>query len=64
MYIQAELRLTMPMQRTAQARFYVEGVLPVTVSQIGANYAGEAHFYRRGVLCSVSSYGIGYSCSR
>jgi hypothetical protein len=32
------------MQRTAKARFYIEGVLPVEVSQIVANYAGEIHF--------------------
>jgi hypothetical protein len=30
-----------PMQRTAQARFYAEVVLPVAVSQIGVNCAGE-----------------------
>jgi hypothetical protein len=34
------------------------------MSQIEANGAGEVHSYRRGVLCSTLSYGIGYSCSR
>jgi hypothetical protein len=29
------------MQRTAKARFYVDGVLPVVVSQIGAYCAGK-----------------------
>ena len=56
--------LTKPMQRTAKAAFYLEGVLPATVSQVRANRAGKVVFYRRGVLCSASSYGIGYSCSR
>jgi hypothetical protein len=34
----------MPMQRTAKARFQVEGVLPVMVSQIGVNRAGGLYF--------------------
>jgi hypothetical protein len=55
---------TMPMQRTAQARFYVDGVLPMTVFQIGAYCAGEVQVYRWGVLCSALSYSIGYKCSR
>jgi hypothetical protein len=32
------------MQRTAKARFQVEGVLPVMVSQIGGNRAGGVYF--------------------
>jgi hypothetical protein len=59
-----QIRPTKPMQRTAQAALYVEGVLPVMVSQIWASYAGKAGFYRRGVLCSAWFYGIGSSCSR
>ena len=43
---------------------FSEGVLPVTVSQIGVKGAGEVHFYRRGVLCSASFYGIGIKGSR
>jgi hypothetical protein len=38
----------MPIQRTAQARFYVEGVLPVIVSQIGVDRAGEVGFASAG----------------
>jgi hypothetical protein len=56
--------LTKPMQRTAQARFYVEGVLPGAVSEIAAIWAGKVYFHRRDVLCSASSYGMGYKCSR
>ena len=43
---------------------FIEGVQPVMLSQIGAIGAGEVHFYRRGVLCSALSYGIGCSGSR
>jgi hypothetical protein len=37
------------MQRTAKARFQVEGMLPVMVSQIGVNRAGGVYFCWRGV---------------
>ena len=33
---------------------FIDGMLPVVLSQIAANYAGEVHFYRWGVLCSTS----------
>jgi hypothetical protein len=46
------------------SKIYIEGILPVTVSQIGANCAGEVGFFRRGVLCSALSYGISHSGSR
>ena len=38
----------MPMRRTAKAGFYVEGVLPVAVSQNAAYYAGEVDFLSAG----------------
>ena len=43
---------------------FSEGVLPVTVSQIGVKGAGKVHFYGRGVLGSASFYGIGFKGSR
>ena len=32
--------------------------------KLGQIVLAKLIFYRRGVLCSASSYGIGYSCSR
>ena len=44
----------MPVQRTAQARFYLEEVLPVTVFQILEDCAGESAFLSEGgVQCLV-----------
>jgi len=40
--------LTKPMQRTAKAAFYLEGVLPVELSQIGVNRAGKIGFSSAG----------------
>jgi hypothetical protein len=56
--------LTRPMQRTAKARFQLEGVLPVVVSQIGVNCADGVYFCWRGVGVGSLSYGKGYSGSR
>ena len=43
------------MQRSTQARFYVEVVLPVMVSQVEANRAGEMAFFG-GVSYVVSRF--------
>ena len=40
--------LTKPMQRTAQARVYVVGVLPVAVSRMGVNCADKVDFSSAG----------------
>lgn len=42
---------------------FIEGVLPIILSQAGVNRAGEVYFCRRGVLCRISSYGIGHAAA-
>ncbi len=42
----------------------VGGLSDGMLYQVEVNCAGEVHFYRRGVLCSASSYSIRYSGSR
>lgn len=48
----------MPIQRTAKARLYVERVWPVALPQISANCAGEALFYRRGVVSRLMALAV------
>jgi hypothetical protein len=56
--------LTRPMSRTAQARFFAKWCCLLRYLKLQQIVLAKLVFHRRGVLCSVSSYGIGYSCSR